>query len=211
MPGFTLMPQSARIADGAVPRSADIEVEDQSGVVVLPRRRHGGPAQSSPRGVLLPGALDGVPHMGGVLRTPAAEYLEVEILLESLEQPLPSPEDNRHGGDRELVDHTRRQALANQVGTIPEGDPAVASELARLPQRGVEAVNEQEAPLRIGLIHGAVGQHDQRAGNGLVPPSSGILVAMALSVLALRLARCTCAPSRAYARATAEPIAPAAP
>src|SRR5262245_9727404 len=101
--------------------------------------------------------------MGGVLRTPGAEHLEVEILLESLEQPLPATEDNRRGGDRKLVDHTRRQALANQVGTTPERDRTVACELARLEQRGVEAVNEQEARTRIGLVLGAVGQHDQRA------------------------------------------------
>src|SRR5262245_44801795 len=115
--------------------------------------------------------------MGGVSRTPGADHLEVEILLKSLEQPLPGTEDNRRGGDRELVDHTRRQALANQAGTTPEGDPAVARELARLPQRGVEAVNEQETRTRIGLVLGAMGQHDQRAGErvGAAPSPGGVV------------------------------------
>jgi len=97
------------------------------------------------RGVLLPGAPDGVPHVSGVLRTPSAKHLEVEVLLESLEQPLPATQHERWGGDRELVDHARRKALADQVGTTTEGDPAVAGELACQQQRGVEAVNEQEA------------------------------------------------------------------
>ena len=97
------------------------------------------------RGVLLPGPLDGVPHVGGVLRAPRTQYLEVEVLLESLEQPLPATQHERRGGDRELVYYSRRKALADQVATTIEGDPAVAGELARLQQRCVEAVNEQEA------------------------------------------------------------------
>ena len=128
--------------------------------------------RSSLRGGLLPGALDGVPHVGGVLRTPSAKHLEVDILLESLEQPLPAAQHERRGGDRELVYYSRRETLADQVGATTEGDPAVAGELARLHQRGVEAVNEQKARTRVGLVLGAVGQHNQRAGNGLVPPQA---------------------------------------
>jgi hypothetical protein len=96
-------------------------------------------------GVLLSGRPDGVPHVGGVLRTPSATHVEVEVLLESLEQPLPATQHDRRGGDRELVYHSCRKTLADQVGATTEGDPAVATELARLQQRGVEAVNEQEA------------------------------------------------------------------
>src|SRR5215203_6826632 len=116
-------------------------------------RRWGG---SSLCGGLLPGALDGVPHVGGVLRAPGAKHLEVKVLLESLEQPLPATQHERCGGDRELVDHARREALADQVGTATEGDPGVAGELACLQQRGVEAVDEQEARTRVGLVLGAV-------------------------------------------------------
>src|SRR5829696_1741869 len=97
--------------------------------------------RSSVRGVLLPGTLDGVPHVGGVLRAPGAKHLEVEVLLESLEQALPATQHERCGGDRELVDHARREALADQVGTFTEGDPAVAGEFACFQQRGVEAVD----------------------------------------------------------------------
>ena len=61
---------------------------------------------------------------------------------------------------------------ADQVGTTTEGDPAVAGELARLQQRGIEAVNEQEARTRIGLVLGAVCQHNQRAGERVVPPQA---------------------------------------
>src|SRR5512133_1483194 len=132
---------------------------------------------SSVRGVLMPGPPDGVPHVGGVLRTPGAEHLEVDILLESLEQPLPAAQHERRGGDRELVDHARHETLADQVGTTTEGDPAVTGELARLQQRGVEAVNEQEARTRIGLVLGAVGQHNQRAGEwiGAAPGARGVV------------------------------------
>src|SRR5688572_25536150 len=119
------------------------------------------PGRSSLRGGLLPGRLDGVPHVGGVLRTPSAEHLEVEVLLESVEQPLPATQHERCGGDRELVYYSRRETLADQVGATTEGDPTVAGELTRLHQCGVEAVNEQEARTRIGLVLGAVGQHDQ--------------------------------------------------
>ena len=101
-------------------------------------------SSASLHGGLLP-ALDGVPHVGGVLRAPGAKHLEVEVLLESLEQPLPATQHQRCGGNRELVDHTRRKALADEAGTTTERDPAVACELACLQQRGVEAVDEQEA------------------------------------------------------------------
>ena len=72
------------------------------------------PERSSPPHGGLPPTLDGVPHMGGVLRAPGAKHLEVEVLLESLEQPLPATQHERCGGDRELVDHTRRKALADE-------------------------------------------------------------------------------------------------
>ena len=73
------------------------------------------------RGVLLPGPPNGVPHVRGVLRAPGAKHLEVDVLLESLEQPLPATQHERCGGDR---DHARREALADEVGTATEGDPA---------------------------------------------------------------------------------------
>src|SRR5215207_569754 len=135
------------------------------------------PGRSSLHGGLLTGALNGVPHVGGVLRAPGAKQLEVEVLLESLEQPLPATQHERRGGDRELVDHARRKALADQVGATTEGDPAVAGELARLHQRGVEALNEQEARTRIGLVLGAVGQHNQRSGErvGAAPGAGGVV------------------------------------
>jgi hypothetical protein len=74
-------------------------------------------------------------HNGGVLRTPSAEHLEVDILLESLEQPLPDAQHERRGGDRELIRYARRETLADQVGATTQGDPAVA-----LPVRAVHAV-----------------------------------------------------------------------
>ena len=63
-----------------------------------------------------PGPADGVPHVGGVLRTPGAEHLEVDILLESLEQPLPAAQHERRGGDRELVYYSRRKTSDLVVG-----------------------------------------------------------------------------------------------
>src|SRR4029453_11163168 len=66
----------------------------------LSASRRGVIGRSSVRGVLLPGPPDGVPHVGCVLRTPSAEHLEVDILLESLEQPLPAAQHERRGGDR---------------------------------------------------------------------------------------------------------------
>jgi hypothetical protein len=123
-------------------------------------------------GVLLPGPLDGVPHVGGVLRAPGAKHLKVEVLLESLEQPLPATQHKRCGGDRELVDHARRETLADQVGATTEGDPTVAGELTGVQQRGVEAVDEQEARTRIGLVLGAVVSTINVPGNGLVPPQA---------------------------------------
>ena len=62
------------------------------------------------------------PLEGGVLRTPSAEHLEVDILLESLEQPLPAAQNERRGGDRELVYYSRCETLADQVGATTEGD-----------------------------------------------------------------------------------------
>src|SRR5215207_1351928 len=138
--------------------------------------RRGVTGRSSVHGVLLPGP-HGVPHVGGVLRTPSAKHLEVDILLESLEQPLPAAQHKRRGGDRELVDHARRETLADQVGATTKEIPAVAGELTRLHQRGVEAVNEQEARTWIGLVLGAVGQHNQRAGEwvGAAPGAGGVV------------------------------------
>src|SRR4029453_17202247 len=123
----------------------------------LSASRRGVTGRSSVRGVLLRGPPDGVPNVGGVLRTPSAEHLEVDILLEYLEQPLPAPQHGRRGGDRGLASSSRRETLADQVGATTEGDPAVAGELARLQQRGVEAVNQQEARTRIGVVLGPVG------------------------------------------------------
>src|SRR5829696_4939431 len=133
--------------------------------------------RSSVRGVLLPGPHDGVPHVGGVLRTPSAEHLEIEILLESLEQPLPAAQHERRDGDRELIYYSRRQTLTDQVGATIKGDPAVAGELTRLHQRGVKAVNKQEARTRIGLVLGAVGEHNQRAREwvGAAPGAGGVV------------------------------------
>src|SRR5687767_15700997 len=106
----------------------------------LSASRRGVTGRLSVCGVFLPSALDGVPHVGGVLRAPGAKHLEVEVLLESLEQPLPAAQHKRRGGDRELVYYSRRETLADQIGATTKGDPAVAGELARLHQRGVEAV-----------------------------------------------------------------------
>src|SRR3954453_9906058 len=128
--------------------------------------------RSSVRGVLLPGPPDGVPHVGGVLRTPSAQHLELDILLESLEQPLPFAQHKRRSGDRELVYSSRRETLADQVGATTEGDPAVAGELARLHQRGVEAVNEQEAALGSGWSSVRWVSTINVPGNGLVPPQA---------------------------------------
>jgi hypothetical protein len=72
------------------------------------------------RDVLLPGPPDGVPHVGCVLRTPSAEHLEVDILLESLEQPLPAAQHERRGGDRELVYYSYMLRP-----TIPQPSPSV--------------------------------------------------------------------------------------
>src|SRR4029453_12299104 len=143
----------------------------------LSASRRGVTGRSSVRGVLLRGPPDGVPNVGGVLRTPSAAPLGVDILREPPAQPLPAAQHERRGGDRELVYYSRRETLADQVGATTEGDPAVAGELARLHQRGVEAVNEQEARTRIGLVLGAVGQHNQRAGEwvGAAPGASGVV------------------------------------
>ena len=54
----------------------------------LSASRCGVTGRSSVRGVLLPGPPDDVPNVGGVLRTPSAKHLEVDVLLESFEQPF---------------------------------------------------------------------------------------------------------------------------
>ena len=107
---------------------------------------------------------------------PGAKHLEVEVLLESPEQPLPATSTS---GAVEIASSstTPTAALANQVGTTTEGDPTVAGELACLQQRGVEAFDEQEARTRVGLVLGAVCQHDQRSGErvGTAPGAGGVV------------------------------------
>ena len=101
------------------------------------------------RGGLLPDALDGVPRVAcWELQVPSTSRSRSSSNPSNSRFPPPSTE--RCGGDRELIDHARREALTDQVGTTTEGDPAVAGELACLPQRRVEAVNVQEARTRIG-------------------------------------------------------------
>src|SRR5215207_2300932 len=173
-PSHPIHCSSARVVRMAIATSGTTTPKPRSSFWSPSWRR---PRRSSLHGGLLPGALDGVPHVGGVLRAPGAKHLEVEVLLESLEQPLPAAQHKRRGGDRELVDHARRETLADQVGATTKENPAVAGELTRLHQRGVEAVNEQEARTWIGLVLGAVGQHNQRAGEwvGAAPGAGGVV------------------------------------
>jgi len=74
------------------------------------------PERSLLGGGLLPGAFDGVLHVGGVLRVPGSEYLEVQVVCESLEQALLGTQHERRRGDRELVD----QRAARSMFGIPE-------------------------------------------------------------------------------------------
>ena len=124
------------------------------------------------RGVVLPGPPDGVPNVGGVLRTPGAEHLEVEVLLESLEQPLPATQHERRGGDRELVYYSRRETLADQVGATTEGDPAVAGELARLQSAASKPSTNRKPALGSGWSSVRWVSTINVPGNGSVPPQA---------------------------------------
>jgi hypothetical protein len=117
----------------------------------------GGVTRRSVHGILLPGPPGGVPHVGGVLRTPSAEHLEVDILLDPSNSRFPPP---RTSGAVEIASSSTPPAARPwriRSAPPPRETPAVAGELARLQQRGVEAVNEQEARTRIGHLVASAG------------------------------------------------------
>ena len=76
------------------------------------------------------------------------DRLDVETLLESLQtvpEPLPTPEEDRHDGDVHLVDQIRLQELADRRGAAADAHVQVTGELTGACQRlGGLGVDEVE-------------------------------------------------------------------
>ena len=97
--------------------------------------------------------------------------------LEPLEEPLAAAQHDRCGRDRELVDDTGREAWRIRSAPPPSATSPSPAASRALRQGGVEAVDEHEAGARVGLVLGAVGEHDQRAGERVgAAPGAGRLV-----------------------------------
>ena len=117
-------------------------------------------------------APEGVVHVRGVGRRPDLADLEVEVLVEAVEERLAGTEHDRRGGDDELVDVARGDGLADDVGAPADRDVAVAGHRLGLLEGTVEVADEGEAGRGIGGVVGAVGEHEEGPGNGLVPPQA---------------------------------------
>ena len=105
-----------------------------------------------------------------------ADVLEVEGLGEPVEQGLAAAENHRRDDDREFVDDTGIEALADYVRATADGDVLVTRDRASALDRLLESAGEVELTA-VGLLLRAVGDdEDGDVPRVLVSPVPGGLV-----------------------------------
>src|SRR5262249_53812561 len=105
--------------------------------------------------------LDAVVDERRVRRLPDAEVLELERAVETVEQALAAPEDDRRDDDRQLVDEFRLERLPDDVCAAHHVDVLVAGCRGGLLDRLPDSRHEREATA-FGLVLGTVRDDEER-------------------------------------------------
>src|SRR5262249_17445096 len=113
--------------------------------------------------------LDAVVDERRVRRLPDAEVLELERAVETVEQALAAPEDDRRDDDRQLVDEFRLERLPDDVCAAHHVDVLVAGCRGGLLDRLPDSRHEREATA-FGLGLGTVRDDEERQAPGFSPP-----------------------------------------
>src|SRR5262249_59709924 len=105
--------------------------------------------------------LDAVVDERRVRRLPDAEVLELERAVETVEQALAAPEDDRRDDDRQLVDEFCLERLPDDVGAAHHVDVLVAGGRDGLLDGLPDSRHEREATA-LGLVLGTVRDDEER-------------------------------------------------
>src|SRR6476469_4715179 len=96
----------------------------------------------------LTSADDPVPDMSGEGRAEGPNVLEIDRFVEPVEQPLARTEYDRRDRHRELVEVTRAERLADDVGAAHDVDVLVSGDGTCPGDGRLESVDEREPRVR---------------------------------------------------------------